>query len=72
MTKWLGNKTCDICGDELRSFPWFADCRIISPEGRRCWAVVCPECHSLHAEFNRFGPGVGQQYDGETFQKIKG
>jgi len=65
--KWMGGKRCNFCNDELQGLRWFVDGKT-KPSGR--WGIMCPEC------FDRYGVGIGiglgQKYDGTTFEQIEG
>ena len=65
--KWYGKVgDCDLCGDPLELFPWFADAK--SPRGP--WGLFCPYCCS---EMDiTFGTGRGQKYDSITKEKMEG
>jgi len=69
--KWHGDHTkCDLCANQFMDIPWFADAKVLF-NGRRCWALVCPECHAKYTS-GTFGLGIGQKYDASTKVKIEG
>jgi len=65
--KWLGSKRCDFCHDELEGLKFFVDGKTKS--GGR-WGVMCPECYDRWGY--GIGVGLGQMYDGTTFEQIAG
>ena len=66
--KWFGSPktTCDFCHNEVRDSVSFVDGKTT----RGPWAIMCPSCFRRNGL--GIGPGLGQQYNGETFIKIGG
>ena len=64
--KWLGKKECDFCGVTESEF--FVDGIV---KGRSSWAFMCSDCW-LKYSTGQLGTGYGQQYNGETLEKISG
>lgn len=66
MKKWLGSKSCDICGTETSEL-WF-DTPIQIPQSvpkRKCWAFTCLDCYrEAEGSWN-----TGQVYN-SNFEKI--
>ena len=68
MGKWIGTDRCDLCNIDLHQTEWFADAK--TRYGG--WALMCKVCHEKHSAGSKFGTGIGQKYDGKTFEKIAG
>jgi len=67
MKRWCGEEHCNICGTNLRRVPYFVDGKI---RGATCWALMCSGCHEKYG-VRTLGTGLGQKYDGKTFEKIE-
>ncbi len=60
--KWLGNKTCDICGSKPKDNGTVCyDVKTVMGP----WAFLCAHC------FPRYGTNLGQMYDAKTFKKMR-
>ena len=60
--KWLGNKTCDICGEQVSSKG--VSC-FDAPTFMGPWAFMCKPC------WLQMGLSGGQEYDAKTLLKIR-
>ena len=56
--QWFGEKTCDICGKEIKGVLYDA-CRKDTPE----WATMCRKCYRFYG--SPIGWGSGQKYEEE-------
>lgn len=74
--KWFGSPEtteCDICTHIhhtttlVKDGEFFVDGK--TKQGP--WALMCPECFESHG-IGRLGQGLGQKYDGKTFEKLEG
>lgn len=54
--QWFGEKTCDICGKEIKGVLYDA-CRKDTPE----WATMCRKCYRFYG--SPIGWGSGQKYE---------
>jgi hypothetical protein len=59
------DKACDICNQPLRSSPTFYDASTA-----RGWCWLCLFC--FHRYGRGLGTGVGQEYDSQTNEKLRG
>lgn len=57
--QWFGEKTCDICGKEIKGVLYDA-CRKDTPE----WATMCRKCYRFYG--SDIGWGSGQKYEEEN------
>jgi ribosome-binding protein aMBF1 (putative translation factor) len=57
--QWFGEKTCDICGKEIKGVLYDA-CRKDTPE----WATMCRKCYRFYG--SPIGWGSGQKYEEEN------
>ena len=57
--QWFGEKTCDICGCEIKGVLYDA-CRKETPE----WATMCRKCYRFYG--SPIGWGSGQKYEEEN------
>ena len=57
--QWFGEKTCDICGKEIKGILYDA-CRKDTPE----WATMCRKCYRFYG--SPIGWGSGQKYEEEN------
>lgn len=56
MSKWIGSKTCDICGCKIQGRLYDARTR------KGFWATMC-ETHWKEYTNQRLGTGLGQCYE---------
>lgn len=67
IVKWISPRPekCQWCNDELTAAKVFYDAR--TPQG---WAVICRRCFvDLGC---RLGTGLGQEFDNNTLNKLRG
>lgn len=67
--KWRGSwpAKCDGCEIDLKTVLYFYD----APDREGHWGLWCPDCHLLDCG-TQLGPGLGQEYDSKTLEKIEG
>jgi len=65
--KWLGQDYCDFCKEKVSEHKDFYDA--ITYDGH--WALMCDNCFPTHGQ-GKLGTGLGQKYDGKSFEKIAG
>ncbi len=65
--KWLGDKICNFCREDVAKQEYFVDGRVSCTSS---WALMCEKCFSVYGE--GIGVGIGQVYNSKTFEKIEG
>jgi hypothetical protein len=70
MVKAYPPTRCDVCGQDLKSGETYFDASIPGPPYHGRWGWACSDCAETRTILT--GPGVGQEYDSETDEKIRG